>query len=147
MVISFYSTCHVPPNSETYLVICKQCAFFGQIGTFLFVWASWEQVPANEMFQIHLCHLTFCAESTFSGFSFLESFFKILHTGGSIFTKSDSASGREEVRDFQGSFNSGSSPADKRMIMHLSLCRLSFQRMNLGVFILFEINTLSSLVV
>lgn len=145
MVIPFYSTCHVPPSWEIHIVIFKQCASLGQTGTSLFLQAWWDQVPANEMFQIHLCHLICCAESALSGHRvFLKVSSKYYTLEGILSQRLIQQVEQERRWEIYGvlSMLEGALLTDKSIVMQVSPYGLSFQRMNPSLFILFGSNTL-----
>lgn len=97
------------------------------------------------MFQIHLRHLICCAESALSGHRvFLKVSSKYYTLEGIFSQKLIQQVEQERKADLYKviSMLEGALLRDKRMIMQVRLCGLSFQRMNLSLFILFDINTL-----
>lgn len=101
------------------------------------------------MFQIHLCHLICCAESALSGHRvFLEVSSKYYTLEGILsqrLIQQVEQEGKWEIYRVL-SVLEGTLLTDKGMIMQVSLRGLSFQRRNLSLFILFEINTFRSLI-
>lgn len=110
--------------------------FLGQTATFLLVQSWLDQVVANEMLEIHLCHFIHCAESALSGHRvFLKVSSKYYTLEGILsqrLIQQVEQEGKWEIYRVL-SLLEGALLMDKRMIMQVSLCSLSFQRMNLSL--------------